>query len=133
MFHQTIAIGNVGKDPEMRFTPSGAPCTSFSLAVNRSYIASSGEQVKETVWYRVTCWGKLAEIVKQYTTKGSLVLVIGRLTPDKETGGPRVWTDKSGTSKASFELNADTVRFLSKREAETMAQNSGTEEEDMPF
>lgn len=131
MFHTLIVAGNVGKDPEMRYTPSGQAVTSFSVATSRSYTTGNGEQVKETLWLRVTTWGKLAEICNQYVRKGSLVLIEGRLTPDKATGGPHIWTKQDGSNGASFELTADTVRFLTKREAETMAETGVAE--DSPF
>jgi len=115
MFHQIIIVGNVGKDPDMRYTPSGQAVTSFSVATSRDYKDASGEQVKETIWFRVSTWGKTAEICNQYVKKGSKVLVEGRLTPDKSTGGPRVWTKQDGTAQASFEVTANTVRFLSTR------------------
>lgn len=115
MYHTVIIVGNVGKDPEMRYTPSGQAVTSFSVATNRQYTASNGEQVKETIWFRVSAWGKQAEICNQYLRKGSKVLVEGRLTPDKNTGGPRVWTKQDGGAAASFEVTASTVRFLSSR------------------
>ena len=113
-FHTVILIGNLGKDPEMRYTPSGQPVTSFSVASNRSYTGTDGQKVDETIWFRVTAWGKQAEICNQYLRKGSKVLVEGRLTPDKN-GGPRIWQKQDGTSGASFEINASTVRFLSTR------------------
>ena len=112
---QVIIVGNVGKDAEMRFTPSGQAVANFSVATSREYKDASGEQVKETIWFRVSTWGKTAEICNQYVKKGSKVLVEGRLTPDKATGGPRVWTKQDGTAQASFELTANTVRFLSSR------------------
>ncbi|HXF86363.1 MAG TPA: single-stranded DNA-binding protein [Anaerolineales bacterium] len=115
MYHTLIIVGNVGKDPEMRYTPSGQAVTSFSVATNRQYTTGNGEQVKETIWFRVTTWGKQAEICNQYIKKGMKVLVEGRLTPDKTTGGPRVWTKQDGTVGASFEVTAGTVRFLSSR------------------
>jgi len=115
MYHTLIIVGNVGKDPEMRYTPSGQAVTSFSVATNRQYTTGNGEQVKETVWFRVTTWGKQAEICNQYVKKGMKVLVEGRLTPDKATGGPRVWTKSDGSAGASFEVTASTVRFLSSR------------------
>ena len=87
MYHTIIIVGNVGKDPEMRYTPSGQAVTSFSIATNRQYTTGNGEQVKETVWFRVTTWGKQAEVCNQYVKKGMKVLVEGRLTPDKATGG----------------------------------------------
>jgi len=143
MYHTLIIVGNVGKDPEMRYTPSGQAVTSFSVATNRQYTTGNGEQVKETVWFRVTTWGKQAEICNQYVKKGMKVLVEGRLTPDKGTGGPRVWTKNDGTPAASFEVTAGTVRFLSSRgETSEMSMQSGggsydsaemPPEDDIPF
>jgi single-strand DNA-binding protein len=112
MYHTLIIVG---KDPEMRYTPSGQAVTSFSVATNRQYTTGNGEQVKETVWFRVTTWGKQAEVCNQYVKKGMKVLVEGRLTPDKATGGPRVWQKNDGSPAASFEVTAGTVRFLSSR------------------
>jgi single-strand DNA-binding protein len=113
-YHTIIVVGNLGREPEMRYTPSGQPVTSFSIASNRSYVNTSGEKVDETIWFRVTAWGKLAETCNQYLHKGSRVLVEGRLTPDKN-GGPRIWMNKDNQAAASFEINASTVRFLSQR------------------
>ncbi len=115
-YHSITLVGNVGRDPEMRYIGNGTPVTSFSVATNRQYTASNGETVKETVWFRVTTWGKQAEICNQYLKKGSKVLVEGRMTPDKETGGPRVWNAPDGSPRASFEVTANTVRFLSTRD-----------------
>ena len=113
MYHTIIIAGNVGKDPEMRYTPSGQAVTSFSVATNRQYTSGNGEQVKETIWFRVTTWGKQAEVCNTYVKKGMKVLVEGRLTPDKATGGPKIWTKQDGTAGASYEVSAATVRFLS--------------------
>lgn len=115
MYHTIIIVGNVGKDAEMRYTPSGAAVASFSVATNRQYTSSNGEQVKETVWFRVSAWGKQAEVCNTYVKKGMKVLVEGRLTSDKDTGGPRVYGDPP---KASYEVSAGTVRFLSSRQDE---------------
>lgn len=115
MFHTIIVVGNVGRDPEMRYTPSGQAVTSFSVASNRRYTSSNGEQVNETIWFRISAWGKQAEICNQYLKKGSRVLVEGRLTPDKASGGPRIWQKQDGTSAASYEVTAQTVRFLTTR------------------
>jgi len=115
MYHTIIVVGNVGRDAEMRYTPSGAAVASFSVATNRQYTASSGEQVKETIWFRISAWGKQAEVCNQYVKKGMKVLVEGRLTADQNTGGPRVWTGNDGAARASFEVTAGTVRFLSSR------------------
>jgi single-strand DNA-binding protein len=115
MFQTIILIGNLGKEPEMRYTPSGQPVVSFSVATNRSYKGAEGQPVKETTWFRVTAWGKQAETCNQYLHKGSKVLVEGRLTPDPDTGGPHIW-ESNGKMGASFEVTASTVRFLSGRE-----------------
>lgn len=135
-FHTVILIGNLGRDPEMRYTPSGQPVTSFSVASNRSYNDSNGQKVDETIWFRVTAWGKQAEICNQYLHKGSKVLVEGRLVPDKN-GGPRIWTKQDGTSGASYEITASTVRFLSARgegTGEPAGENAGGDSTDeIPF
>lgn len=112
MYHTLLIVGNLGKDPEMRFTPSGQAVTSFSVATSREYTTGSGERVKETTWFRVSTWGKTAEVCNQYLKKGSKVLIEGRLTPDKSTGGPRVWTKQDGSAGSSFEVTAQTIRFL---------------------
>lgn len=143
MYHTIIIAGNVGKDPEMRYTPSGQPVTSFSVATSRQYTGNNGQTVKETIWFRVTTWGKQAEVCNQYVKKGSKVLVEGRLTPDANSGGPRIWNAQDGTPRASFEVTANTVRFLSSRgEGGESAGYSGESgggsfvgapEEDIPF
>ena len=135
MYHTLIIVGNLGKDPEMRYTPSGQAVTSFSVATSRQYTAGNGEQVKETVWFRVSAWGKTAEVCNQYLKKGSKVLVEGRLTPDKTTGGPRIFTRGDGSAGSSFEVTAATVRFLSSRgEADSgpMAGGGGMDMVEMP-
>jgi single-strand DNA-binding protein len=115
MFQTIILAGNLGRDPEMRYTPTGQAVTSFSVATNRQWTNNNGETIKETIWFRVSAWGKMAETCNQYLKKGSKVLVEGRLTADQATGGPRVWTGQDGQPRASFEVSAQTVRFLSSR------------------
>jgi len=115
MYHKVIIVGNLGRDPEMRYTPDGTPVTDFSVATNRRWNRPDGTQGEETVWFRVTAWRKLAEICNQYLSKGRAVLVEGRLNPDPETGGPRVWTRSDGTPGASYEVTALTVKFLGGR------------------
>jgi single-strand DNA-binding protein len=135
-YHTIIIVGNLGREPEMRYTPSGQPVTSFSIASNRSYMNTGGEKVDETIWFRVTTWGKQAETCNQYLRKGSKVLVEGRLVPDKN-GGPRIWTKQDGTSGASFEVTASTVRFLSTRgeggSGEPMEEHAGESGDEIPF
>ncbi|MCW5875920.1 MAG: single-stranded DNA-binding protein [Anaerolineales bacterium] len=114
-YHKITIVGNLGRDPEMRYTPSGQAVTNFSVASNRQYTSSTGEKVKETVWFRVSAWGRQAETVNQFLKTGSPVLVEGRVTPDKATGGPRIWTRQDGTPASSFEITAERVVFLGSR------------------
>ena len=100
MYQTLILVGNLGKDPEMRYTPSGKQVTSFSVATSHQYTNNNGETVKETVWFRVSVWNKQAEVCNQYLKKGSKVLVEGRLTSDPATGGPKVWTGQDGAPRA---------------------------------
>jgi single-strand DNA-binding protein len=115
MYHTIIIVGNLGRDPEMRYTPSGQAVTNFSVATSRQYTDAGGQQVKETIWFRISAWGKQAETCNQYLKKGSKVLVEGRMVADASTGGPRVYTRQDGTHASSFEVSASTVRFLSSR------------------
>jgi single-strand DNA-binding protein len=116
MYQRLVLVGNLGRDPEMRYTPQGTPVTSLSVATSRRYNTADGQPKEETVWFRVSVWGKQAETVNQYLTKGRKVLVEGELVGD-ENGGPRIWTDKEGKPRASFEVRAITVRFIdSKRD-----------------
>jgi single-strand DNA-binding protein len=137
MYHTIIIVGNLGREPEMRYTPSGQAVTSFSVASSRQYTGNNGQPVKETIWFRISAWGKQAETCNQYLHKGSKVLVEGRLQPDLATGGPRIWNRQDGTPSASFEVTANTVRFLSpKGETENVAGEEGPAaggEEDIPF
>ncbi len=129
-YHTIIIVGFLGRDPVMRFTPSGQAVCDFSVATD--YLRAAGtnedgaarESRKETSWFRVTVWGKQAESCNTYLHKGSQVLVEGRLMPD-EGGNPRLWTRSDGTPAASFEVTANVVRFLSARgdQTETTEEN----------
>lgn len=140
MYHKVMLIGNLGKDPEMRYTPSGQAVTNLNVATNRQYTDSSGQKVKETIWFRVSVWGRQAESCNQYLKRGSKVLVEGRLIPDANTGGPRTFTRQDGTAGASFEISASDVRFLSSKDDE-YTHGQGMEghavedggDEDIPF
>lgn len=127
MFQKLVLVGRLGRDPEMRFTPTGQAVTSFSVATDRQYTDQAGKPVKETVWFRITAWGKLAETCNNYLQKGKLVLIEGRLTVDPKSGGPRVWTGQDGQARASYEVTAQTVKFLSQRSEG--AGEGGAEEE----
>ena len=106
MYQKLIIIGNLGSNPEQRFTPAGDPVTTFSVATSRRY----GEK-DETTWFRVSVWGKQAESCQTYLHKGAKVLVEGRLRPDSN-GNPATFQRKDGTTGASFEVTAENVRFL---------------------
>jgi single-strand DNA-binding protein len=139
MYQQIVIVGNLGRDPEMRYTPSGTPVTNLNVATSRKYTGSDGQQVKETTWFRVSVFGKQAETCAQYLKKGSACLVEGRLTPDLQTGGPRMWTRQDGTAGTSFEVHANTVRFLSARgegaapAAEGVDEAPAGGEDEIPF
>jgi single-strand DNA-binding protein len=138
MYQKVIIAGNLGRDPEMRYTPSGQAVTNFSVATNRQYTASDGQLVKETTWFRISAWGRLAETCNQYLRRGSKVLVEGRLNADPQSGGPRVYTRQDGSTGASFEITAETVRFLSTRAEDESFQDSSPggsqmEDDDIPF
>ena len=138
MFHKVILVGNLGRDPEMRYTPGGQAVTNLNVATNRTYTDNAGNQVKQTVWFRVSVWGKQAESAHQYLRKGRQVLVEGRLNPD-DNGNPRIWNAQDGTPRASFEVTAETVRFLGGPGGEAAGGGEETplglpeNEDDIPF
>ena len=104
-----MIIGNVGRDAELRMTPNGRAVCEFSVAVNR-VSGGGGERKEETDWYRVSCWGKQAEIAQQYVRKGTSIFVEGRFQP-------RSYTDKTGAARTSNDINADNFVLLSSRPA----------------
>jgi len=127
-------IGNLGNEPEMRFTPSGRPVTSFRVATNWRYTTPDGERKEETEWFTIVAWGKLAEQCNQFLTKGRLVYVEGRLRL-------RTWDGPDGQRRARNEIVADRVKFLD-RQAAGVAVEAKTEEaepggdiepDDIPF
>jgi single-strand DNA-binding protein len=105
MYQKTVIIGHVGRDPEMRYTPSGVPVTSFTVATNRRWTNQNGEAQEKTTWFRVTCWRKQAEIAAQYLQKGKLVLVEGEVEA-------QAYTDREGTARATLEMTATAFKFL---------------------
>lgn len=106
MYEQTTIVGNLGRDPEMRFTPDGTPVTNFNVAVNRRYTRADGQVEETTRWFRVTCWRKLAETTNQYLKKGRQVMVIGSIDCSAYL------SEQDGKPHASLELTARDVRFL---------------------
>lgn len=134
MYHTLIIVGCLGRDPEMRYTPSGQAVCNFSVATNRQYTGADSQPVKETTWFRISAWGKQAEACNQYLKKGNKVLIEGRLNIDAATGGPRVWQGQDGATHASFEVTAQTVRFLTpKGVEETAGESNDTEDGNTPF
>ena len=103
-----MLMGNLTRDPELRYIPSGQAVTSFSVAVNRAYNSQSGEKKEEVSFIRVVAWAKLAENCNEYLKKGSPVFVEGRLQS-------RSWEAQDGTKRSTMEVVAQTVQFLSTR------------------
>lgn len=147
MYQSTEIIGNLGRDPEMRYLPQGDAVTNLNVAVNK-VVGSGDDRVKQTVWFRVSVFGPSAEACNEYLHSGSQVFVRGELQFDFSSGGPKLWTDRDGAVRASFELRAFTVKFLGGRaDASESAQQasgqgghqdaSGTvgveEEDEIPF
>jgi single-strand DNA-binding protein len=106
--NKVIIIGYVGRDPEMRYTPSGRPVTSFSVATSRTWVSSEGDRREETEWFNVVAWGNLAEICKAHLTKNQQVYVEGRL----QTRG---WEDEHGKKHFRTELVANEMILLGDR------------------
>ncbi len=116
-------IGNVGKDPEMRYTPNGKAVTTLSLAVNRSYKNSQGQQVEEAEWLKVEFWDKAAELVNQYVTKGRRLYVEGRLKTDK-------WDDpNTGVTKYFTKIVANDFILLDGKNGASQVEEAPVEEE----
>jgi single-strand DNA-binding protein len=132
MYQKLIIVGNLGRDPEMRYTSDGTPVTNFSVATNRKWNNPDGSQGEETVWFRVSAWRRLAETCNQYLQKGRLVLIEGQLKPDPATGGPRMWTGNDGVARASYEVTALTVKFLGGRGEAPAAEVAGAPTEEPP-
>jgi single-strand DNA-binding protein len=125
--NKVIIIGNLGRDPEMRYMPSGRPVTSFSVATSRSWTNSDGERREETEWFNVVAWGNLAEICKQHLKKGQQVYVEGRLQT-------RSWEDNDGKKRFRTEVVANEMIMLdNRRSASETAEPADADEEEFPF
>jgi single-strand DNA-binding protein len=143
MYQKIFIMGNLGRDPEMRYMPDGTAVTNFNVAVNYSYTdPRSGQQIDETTWFRVSAWGRQAETANQYLSKGRQVFVEGRLLSDPATGGPRTFTRQDGTVGASFEIRASAIKFIGGRDGVAGGYDDGDsfsggapvqEEDDIPF
>ena len=132
MFEQQQVLGHLGRDPELRFTPTGQKVTNFTLAATRHIPQSDGETRELTVWYKITTWGKLAESCHKYLKKGRAVLVVGIPEVDTKTGQVKIWTDKDGHARANLGIVANTVKFIGKgADTEKGTENDGIEDEMM--
>jgi single-strand DNA-binding protein len=123
---KVILVGNLGTDPEMRYTPSGKAVTSFRMATNRRYITSAGESREETDWFRISVWGKQAERCNQFLSKGKQVYIEGRLHA-------RSWEGQDGQMRTSLEVTAERVLFLGRRTSASLPEEGELEPEDLPF
>jgi single-strand DNA-binding protein len=113
--NRVILIGRLGKDPEVKYTPSGSPVAKFSLATDEVYKDRSGEQQKHTEWHNIVAWNKLAEICGQYLTKGKLIYVEGSIRS-------RQWEDQAGNKRTGYDIIASRMQMLgSKAESERAA------------
>lgn len=125
--NKVMLIGNLGRDPEMRYTPSGKPVTSFSLAADRNWVSADGERHDETEWFNVVAWGNLAEICNQHLSKGQKVYVEGRLQT-------RSWEDENGQKHFRTEVVANEMIILTGRPEQFESLNSTeTGASDIPF
>ena len=105
-FNKITIVGNLGRDPELRYTPQGNAVCNFSVATNEKRRDRNGEMQDITTWFRITLWGKQAENASKYLTKGSPVYVEGRLKVEE-------WTDRDGKGRYTLEVNATDMQFLS--------------------
>lgn len=104
-FNRVIVMGNLTRDPELRYTPSGAPVTSFGLGINRRFRDSAGTQKDEATFVEIVVWGKQAELCNEYLGKGRLVLIEGRLRQER-------WETREGESRSALKVVADRIQFL---------------------
>jgi single-strand DNA-binding protein len=125
--NKVMIIGRLGRDPEMRYTPSGRPVTTFTIATSRTWNTSDGERHTETEWFNVVAWGNLAEICKQYLVKGQQIYVEGRLQS-------RQWEDTEGARHYATEIVANEMIMLGdRRENNASPEYEGGEEMEFPY
>jgi len=116
--NKCMIIGNLGRDPEMRYTPSGQAVTQFTVAVNRNYKDAQGERQEETEWFRIVAWGQQAEFAAEYLRKGGKVYIEGRLQT-------RQWEGQDGQKRYTTELVANTIQNLERRPRDDMGEPAG--------
>ncbi len=124
--NKVMIIGNLGRDPEMRYTPSGKPVTTFSVATNHVWVDTTGQKHSETEWFNIVCWNSLAEICKDHLLKGDRVYVEGRLQT-------RHWEDTDGNQRTSVEIVASEMMILSDRASSNEDDQDNDEDETQEF
>jgi single-strand DNA-binding protein len=128
--NKVILIGNLGRDPELRYLPSGGPVTKFTLATNSRWKDKEGQWQDRTDWHNIVAFGRQAEVCNEYLKKGSQVYVEGRIQT-------RSWEDKDGNKKYMTEIIAQSINLLGRKEAEeevpAEVEETKTEDEDLPF
>jgi len=117
--NKVILIGRVGRDPEVRYTSTGSPVATFSVATDESFKSKSGEQQQHTEWHRIVAWNKLAEICGEYLTKGKLVYIEGSIRSKQ-------WDEPSGAKRTSFEIIARNMQMLGSRADSERAASGGS-------
>lgn len=132
-FNKITIVGNLGKDPELRYTPQGTPVCSFSLATNERRKDKSGDMQAQTTWFRVTMWGRQAETASQYLTKGTPVYIEGRLRVEE-------WTDRDGKARHTLEVHGTDMQFIAGKREERPARSDSAAapaddfaDDDVPF
>ncbi len=121
-FNKIIIVGNLGKDPELRYTPQGTAVCNFSMATNERRKDKSGESQDITTWFRVTLWDKKAEIASKYLQKGTQVYIEGRLKLDE-------WTDRDGNVRQTLDVTGTDMQFIGSRD-DDFANNSSADDSD---
>lgn len=116
-FNKVILVGNLGRDPELRYTPQGTPVCSFTMATNERRRDKSGETQDMTTWFRVTLWGRQAETASQYLAKGRTVYIEGRIRTEE-------WTDRDGKTRTTLEVHATDMQFIGARGGEDAAASA---------
>lgn len=118
-YHKTVILGNLGRDPEMRYLPNGDAVANFSVAVTEKFKGKDGEAKESTTWYRINAFGKLAEICGQYLKKGASVLIDGKMQMRK-------YQDKDGIERESWELRADSMQMLGGKSEQSSGDSAST-------
>jgi single-strand DNA-binding protein len=131
-YNKVILIGNLGRDPELRYTPNGQAVANFSIATNEMWINKDNERQTRTEWHRIVAWSKLAEFASEYLSKGKQIFVEGRLRT-------RTWQDRNGNSRTTTEIWANSIILLGRKdegvtpEEEPQPTEDGISDDDIPF